>query len=114
MPVVLVVLAVVGALLLSTNPGPEAFERFVAEEVSREVQALPGGVTELPGVLGDLGAVGGAALGRLARSQARRDNYHVASVYTLDLSGGRREGEQWRFLGILGRFVELERPERLR
>ena len=95
-------------VLAVTNPGPDAFAEFaeetVAEQVGAELGGLPAG-----GILGDLG---GLAAGQLVRRYASRDNYLVASVYTLDLDGRTREADDWTFLGIGSRFFELHRPER--
>ena len=105
----LLLLVALFAVLAVTNPGPDAFADFaeetVAEQVGAELGGLPAG-----GILGDLG---GLAAGQLVRRYAERDNYLVASVYTLDLDGRARDANDWRFLGIAGFFVELHRPESL-
>jgi hypothetical protein len=108
MRVFLIVLLFVAVALVATNPGPESFERFVREHAARQIEAqnLPGG--------GLLGQLGGGLLGQMARQHVERDNYLLFSVYTLDLDGPQREGEEWRFLGIGTTFLELQRPESLR
>jgi hypothetical protein len=97
------------AVLATTNPDEDAFGEFaediVAEEIGTRAEDLPAG-----GLLGELG---GIAAGQLVRRYADRDNYVVASVYTLDLDGRAREEGDWRFLGIAGMFFELQRPESL-
>jgi hypothetical protein len=105
----LLLLVALVVVLAFTNPGPEAFGEF-AEDVAGErigsvAEGLPAG-----GLLGELG---GLAAGQIVRRYADRDNYLVASVYTLDLDGRAREAEDWRFLGIAGMFFELQRPESL-
>lgn len=107
MRLALILAAALTALLVLTNPGPERFEAFVQQEVARYVAAqhLPGG--------GLLGQLGGQLAGRLVRERTERRNYLLVSVYTLDLDGPQRQGQEWRFLGIAGQFVELERPEAL-
>lgn len=106
----LLLLAALVVLLVITNPGPDEFAEFVednvAEQIARESEALPGG-----GILGELG---GLAASRIARQVARRDNYLVASVYTLDLDGRARDAEDWKFLGVGTFFFEIRRPESLR
>ena len=102
-----ILVAVALGFLVATNPGPDEFAAFVDEEVgarlAEEAADLPGG-----GILGDLG---GLAAGRIAQRYADRDNYGVASVYTLDLDGRARDEVQWRFLGIATLFVPLQTPD---
>ncbi len=104
----LLLLALV-VVLAVTNPGPDAFAEFaednVAEQIGAMAEALPAG-----GLLGDLG---GMAAGRIIRRFADRDNYLVASVYTLDFDGRAREGEEWKFVGIATLFFEIQRPASL-
>lgn len=98
------------AVLVVTNPGPDEFAEFaednVADEIAAVAESLPAG-----GLLGD---IGGLAAGRLVRRFADRDNYLVASVYTLDLDGRAREEQDWKFLGIATLFFEIKRPESLK
>ena len=100
-------LAFIAFILALTNPSRDAFADFVeenvAEQIASEAVDMPGG-----GILGDLG---GLAASRIARNVARRDNYVVASVYTLDLDGRTSEAKDWTFLGIGTQFIELHRPE---
>ncbi len=93
-------------LLALTNPSRDAFADFVEENVAEQIANEAGGPGG--GILGDLG---GLAASRIAQQVARRDNYVVASVYTLDLDGRTREEEDWTFLGIGTMFIELHRPE---
>ena len=92
--------------LALTNPDRDAFAAFVENNVAEQIAAETGGT---PGGL--LGELGGLAASRIAQSVARRDNYVVASVYTLDLDGRTRDAEDWTFLGIGTLFIELHRPE---
>jgi hypothetical protein len=101
---------VILVLLFATNPGPASFREFVADRAGEIVQSsrvnlLPGG-----GLLGSLGA---GLAGRIASEFAHRDNYFLFSIYTLDFDGPNRRGQEWKFLGIASRFVELDRPEAL-
>ncbi len=103
----LLLLVALVVVLVVTNPGPDDFTEFaeetVAERVGAELGEVPAG-----GLLGDLG---GLAAGQLVRRLAHRDNYLVASVYTLDFDGRARAEEDWRFLGIAGLFFEIDRPD---
>lgn len=96
--------------LIFTNPDRDDFAHFVeanvADEIAREAASVPGG-----GILGDLG---GLAASRIARQVARRDNYLVASVYTIDLDGRASDAEDWTFLGVGTFFFELDRPDSFR
>ena len=105
----LLLLAALVVVLAVTNPGPDAFAEFAEDNVAAEIGAV---TDDLPAgsLLGDLS---GLAAGRLVRRYADRDNYFVASVYTLDLDGRAREEEEWTFLGIAGLFFELQRPASL-
>lgn len=102
----LLLLVALVVVLAVTNPGPDAFAEFAEDTVADEIGAV---ADDLPagGLLGDLG---GLAAGQLVRRYADRDNYFVASVYTLDFDGRAREEEEWQFLGIAGLFFELQRP----
>jgi hypothetical protein len=105
----LLLLVALVVVLAVTNPGPEAFGAFAEEVAAEQIEAVAAGVPA-GGLLGELG---GLAAGQLVRRYADRDNYLVASVYTLDLDGRAREEGDWRFLGVAGRFFELQRPESL-
>ena len=96
-------------VLFVTNPTPESFAVYAEENVAEELRTA---AEDLPAsdFLSDLG---GIAAGALVRRHADRDNYLVASVYTLDLDGRASEAEDWTFLGIAGLFFELHHPESL-
>jgi hypothetical protein len=105
------VLILLGTLALF-NPSPEDFRAFaqqrVQDTISDHARAAGGGL------FGDIGAaVGGTLAGALANRTAQRDNYFVASVYTIDLDGANRDAEEWKFLGIAGQFIPLKKPESL-
>ena len=114
--VLFVGLLVVAGLLYVLNPGPEKFEEFLQVELAEQAAERARAAGEdVGGELG--GAVTGFLADRLGRkagsiaSQAfEREDYKVASIYTADING-RRPGGAWRFLGIAGWFVPLERPE---
>ncbi len=96
-------------VLAVTNPGPDEFAEFAEDNVADEIADVARN-TPAGGLLGELG---GMAAGRLVRRFADRDNYLVASVYTLDLDGRAREEEDWKFLGIATLFFEIKRPDSL-
>lgn len=105
----LLLLVALVVVLAVTNPGPDAFADYAEDNVTEQLQSA---IEDVPAsdFLGDLGGIAASAL---VRRHADRDNYLVASVYTLDLDGRAREAEDWTFLGIAGLFVELHRPESL-
>lgn len=91
------------------NPTEDDFGDFVE---ARAGQFLSGelGSSRMGELLGDLGS--GAARS-LATSFAERRNFLIFSTYTLDLDGQEANENEWRFLGVAGRFFELHRPEGL-
>jgi hypothetical protein len=102
----LLLLVALFVVLVMTNPSPDAFAEYAEDNVTEQLRSA---IEEVPA--GDF--LGGIAAGALVRRHADRDNYLVASVYTLDLDGRAREAEDWTFLGIAGLFFELHRPESL-
>ena len=106
----------IAAVLLGTlalfNPGEDAFRTFVRERANEMVsdRAREAG----GGLFGSIaGSVGGALAEAFASRTVQRDNYLVASVYTIDLDGPGRDGEEWRFLGVAKQFIPLSRPASL-
>ena len=105
-------LAVVAGTLALFNPSPDDFTTYVrerAEDVVGENAREAGG--DLFGSLA--GGLAGEVAGAIAGGAVERKNYLLFSTYTLDLDGMRHEGGEWRFLGIGGQFIELERPATL-
>lgn len=104
-----IILLAVGVALAYFNPTMEAFEDFAADRVEEVVMQEAG-----DGTLGRLLAGVGAGLaGTYLDRVTERANYVVFSTYTIDLDQNDPDNEAWRFLGIAGQFVELERPESL-
>ena len=114
--ILLLGLILVAGILYVLNPGPEKFREFLEVELAQQAEARARAAGEQVG-----GEVGGAAAGFLADRLGRRagnlasnaferEDYKVASVYTADLNG-RQPGGAWKFLGIAGWFVPLERPD---
>lgn len=109
-------LILVAGVLYVLNPGPEKFKEFLqvelAEQASARARAAGESVAGEAGgaITGFLADRLGRRAGSLASDAFTREDYKVASVYTADLNG-RQPGGAWRFLGIAGWFVPLERPE---
>lgn len=85
-----------------TNPDKEQFASAYADKMNSQLTAQSG----LTGPLGQLlGGVTQNAIQAALKSQARRENYLVASVYTVPMSG-----PDLRVLGVLGHFYTLQAP----
>ena len=90
--------------LAVTNPGLDDFGRFAQETISDEI------ARQVPGI-GGLGEYGARLVAPYVAKQATRTDYGLASVYDLDLTGPNVRGAEYRFLGIAGQFVPLDRPD---
>ena len=105
--VLLVGLVLVAGLLYVLNPGPDAFREFLrAEAAERARQEGKEGGNNVTDFLDDRL---GRRAGRVATDDFEREDYHVASVYRVDLNG-RYPGGEWAYLGIAGWFTPIERP----
>ena len=101
---VVAVLAVIA--LAFFNPGMDEFRTFIRTQAEGMIQRETGDTA-----LGRaLSGVGGNLAGQYVDRITDRNNYFVFSTYTVDLDGNESEDEDWRFLGIAGRFFELDRP----
>ncbi|MEM1128250.1 MAG: DUF4359 domain-containing protein [Bacteroidota bacterium] len=110
MRVFLVLLGVALGYLAFSNPDMADFTTFV-ETQSEEIILQETG----DGVLGRvLSSAGSSLAGSYVDRVTEQKNYVLFSVYTVDLDGSRSEEEHWRFLGIAGRFLELEEPGSMR
>ena len=109
-------LLIVGTMLYVLNPGPEKFEEFLRIDMAERAQAAAE-ATGAGNIAGGMGSFLANRLGREvggAASQAfEREDYHVASVYRVDLNADRPGGE-WAFLGIANWFIPIEQPEALK
>lgn len=105
---VLIVLFVM-VLLFISNPDMEDFKEFV-ERRSEQILQTRTGDSELGRMLSDIGSsVAGGYVDRITE----RRNYFLFSTYRIDLDGPDSTENEWRFLGIGGQFIELERPDAL-
>ncbi len=106
-----VLLLMVAVLALAfTNPAMGDFETF-AEAHLETVLVREMGDSVLGRALAGAGAgIAGAHVERITE----RTDYVLYSLYTVDLDGSADEADDWRFLGIGGQFVELQRPASLR
>ena len=105
----LVALVIVLIGLAAFNPGMDAFRVFV-EERSEQILLNETGDSSLGRALS---GAGGALAGAFVDRVTERSNYLIFSIYTIDLDGAEEEGDEWKFVGIAGQFVETQRPESL-
>ncbi|MDT0630157.1 DUF4359 domain-containing protein [Rubrivirga sp. S365] len=114
--VLLVGLLLIAGLLYVLNPGPEAFRRFLTEELAAQAEQRARDAGEEVGgssggrVAGVIARRLGREAGALASEAFEREDYYVASVYRVDING-RRPGGEWAFLGIANQFFPIEAPE---
>lgn len=102
--IVVLVLALIALALF--NPDMEDFQLFVETHTEELIQDQVG-----EGPLSDvLSALGSGFAGEHVDEITTRRNYFIFSTYTIDLDETDRGGD-WRFLGMAGQFLELERPE---
>lgn len=100
LPAALVVLLIVAMAM--SNPDKKAFASTYADRLNRDVTAHSG----LSGPFGELlGGITQNALEGVLLAQAQRQDYLVASVYTVPMSG-----QDLRALGFLGHFITLSQP----
>ena len=98
--ITLLLLAIIGLLLVITNPSPEDFKDYLKEHLYNEFKKEQ----QSGGILGDLLAKGVAGISaELASSTMRRENYYVFSIYSVKLD----TAQERKFLGIAGQFVPL-------
>lgn len=102
--IVAAVLAVIA--LAFFNPGMDDFRTFVKAQAEGMIQNEAGD-TALGRALSGAGAnLASQYVDRITE----RHNYFVFSTYTVDLDGDDADAEEWKFLGLAGQFVELDRP----
>ncbi len=88
-----------GGALYWTNPDSAAFSAYLSDYVQHELADDVPGETELGQKFRKgLGQIAGAAGGQLAE----RQEWHVASVYTINIAG-----KSYVFLGAVGQFFPI-------
>lgn len=109
---ILLILGVLIGTLAIFNPDEEDFRSYVTERANEAIsdRARSAGGRIFSDIVG---SVGGTLAGHVASRTVVRDDYIVFSLYTIDLDGSQRTGEEWRFLGIAKQFVPLNTPDSL-
>lgn len=106
----LILLAFVAGFLARYNPDRTEFRAFVHEAVE-EYMSQELGTERIGRIVTRFGTDVAASI---AARSARREDYLLYSIYSVDLGADGRPEDQWRFLGIAGSFHELSRPDILR
>jgi hypothetical protein len=105
----LAILIVALAALLWLNPSMSEFREFM-ELRSEELLLAETGDTALGRALSSLGSsLAGSYVDRITE----RSNYFLFSTYTVDLNGPDEPDGEWEFVGIGGRFLEVDAPQAL-
>ncbi len=100
--------AVLAALaLVLLNPSMDDFKVFV-ESRSEQLLLNETGDSAFGRALSSIGS---SLAGTFVDRVTTRNTYGLFSTYTVDLDGPDEAGEEWRFVGIGGRFLEIDRPE---
>ncbi len=99
-----------GGFLATTNPDDDAFAEWIRERVEARLQDETGDGT-LGRILTDMGA---SVVSGIASRAAERENWLLFSVYTIDLGADGRPDDEWRVLGLGGRFWQIATPEAVR
>jgi hypothetical protein len=105
---ILVVLVVIIALLVVTNPSRSEFNAWAQSHVARKIEeeARKKGVDANDGS----SQLGGAIAGFfIASMPIDRTNLLAFSIYSFTLPDGSGEERHCRFVGIAGQFVPLEK-----
>ena len=105
----LVALVIVLIGLAAFNPDMDTFKLFINEQ-SERILLHEAGDSEVGQVLS---GVGGALAGAFVERITEHNNYLLFSTYTIDLDGAEEDEDEWKFLGIAGQFVEMQRPASL-
>ena len=102
------VVAILAVIVLAFfNPGMDEFRTFVRAQAEGMIQQEAG-----DSAIGRaLSGAGGSLASQYVDRITERRNYIVFSTYTVDLDGAESDDEDWKFVGIAGRFVELDRPD---
>lgn len=96
--------------LMYFNPDMDDFKLFV-EDRSEQILLDEAGDNAFGKALSGIGS---SLAGTFVDRITTRRNFFVFSTYTVDLDGPNEEGNEWRFVGIAGRFLTTEEPEDLK
>ena len=102
-----VVLGLLLGFLVFTNPSMEDFQTFMADKAEHVLREEVG-ESRFGRVLTDLGA---GLTGGLIDNITERKSYGLFSLYTIGRDDPHDDGDAWRYLGIGGMFIQLEKPE---
>lgn len=93
------------------NPTEAQFRQFAKGQTEKFIdqEAAKNDASENP-LVAMIRGFASSELGKIAERNVKRDNYFLASTYTLDLPP-EISNKDWKFLGIAGQFIPLERPE---
>jgi hypothetical protein len=93
---ILVILVLTGIIMYLTNPGPEVFGAHVEKYISDEMSARGQDPGLLEGMFGKVLAMG-------IQEYSTRTNFHLGSVYTLEVGSS-----TYRYLGVFGTIIPLQ------
>lgn len=103
------VLAAILVGLYLFNPNMAQFEDYVETRSEAFMQRKVG-----DGVIGQtLSDLGSSLLGSQVGRFTERSNYLFFSLYDIDLDGQEKHEQQWKFLGLAGQFIPLQKPAAL-
>ena len=91
---------IVAGVLAYTNPGMDDFAEYT-RDISQEMIREEVGDNAIGRAMAQFGS---SLAGDFANQATERRNYYVFSTYAI---GG--EDPAWKFLGVAGRFVQLDR-----
>lgn len=94
-----ILLAVVGVAMYFTNPEQPAFDAWMKAKAKQKLDE-----NAEDGLFGGaLNEFFGNVLGGLGTAATTRENFHVASLYTVDLGS-----KEYHYLGVFTTFIPLQ------
>jgi hypothetical protein len=100
--IILLVLIVIGAIMLVTNPTTENFEDFLERKADRNIRKYVSGST---GIMDDMGVAENPPAEEYVDKGYGRQDYYVLSIYK-SKSSDNPEGT--KYLGVFKIFILLE------
>ena len=101
-----IVLSGIALIFFLTNPDEQEFLNFAEAQIEGAINAR----TEQTEFGKLLAGAGGAAARMFIDEFMERQNFLLFSIYTIDYDGEPDDGDEWKFLGIMTTFMELNRP----